>query len=186
MDGRASHANAPASAADASATRAYRGQATRIGAVRAAGMASPPGAASASSSSIRASPMSRSRLLASFSRQRRSSRADRRVQSGGSASSRARASARRRSHPTSSRPEGAQAGHHLVQHARRTPRCRCACPPASPAPARDSCRPRCPITAPPGLRACVIVVVRGAGAGRPGPFRQPEVQHLHRPVRADH
>ena len=101
-------------------------------------------APSASSISRRASPMSRRRRFASFSRQRWSNRrmlagvcAGRRVPVGFAFEDRRDRVGDRLARETPAGPSASRTPRS------RTPRCRCACRPASHAPARDSCRRPC-------------------------------------------
>ena len=143
---------------------------------------------------VRASPMSRSRRLGSFSRQRRSTRLDAPMAaSAGSAvqSGSASSTARERVGDVVARQTRAP-GEHLEQHARRTPRCRRAC--------RRPC-PRACSGAHVGRRAENHARLRHRrrrerrrhattaratrSAVRLQRLRQTEVEHLHRAVGAD-
>ena len=62
--------------------------------------------------------------------------------------------------------KGAAAGQHLVEDARRTPRCRCACPRRGRAPARGSCRPV--------FRGCARPPCRRTSRTAAGPDHRPD------------
>ena len=110
----------------------------------------PASVESASSSTIRTSPISRNRRFGSFSRQRCSSRRSPVWCAQAGASNRARAPARAPACPTPCRRRTRRARSASRRARSRRPRCRCACRRAARAPAPGSCTPRC--RAPPRAR----------------------------------
>ena len=93
---------------------------------------------------------------------------------------------------TRPRPRSALSRQHLEQHARRTPRCRRACPPSSRAPAPGPCTPPCRGSSRPCVIAGVVIVGDcDTFACTPASrcrwlhrLREAEVEHLHRAVGA--
>ena len=177
------------SAAAASNATAKAIQASRPPGAVAVATISAPAPSNAPSSASRASPMSRSRCFGSFCHTAPQQCPDEGRRGDGSAVPVGLVLEDRDERVGGILPvECARPREHLVEHARRTPRCRCACRPVCRAPARATCRPPCRGSSPICVIAGDVIVGEFATladvAGRFQRLRQAEVEHLHRAVGA--